>query len=369
MLGSTASDASDAASSARSSPRPRGRGGVELVAVNDPFGDPDVMAHLLKYDSVGGVLPHDVKTTDDGFSVDGQTVQKLENKEPGGDAVGRPRRPGRDRVDRPLHRTREGRGAPRRRRQEGHHLGPLRRRRQHDRPRRERRLLRPVDAPRHLERVVHDELPRSDGARAARRVRHRARARCSPSTRTRAIRRWWTSRRRRARASPTCAACAPRRSTSSRTRTGAAKAIGKVIPELDGKLDGMALRVPVPTGSITDLTAIVSKETTKDDVNAAFRDAAGSVALPGDPRVHREAARVAATSSHNPHSSIFSAPDTMVNGNLVKVLELVRQRVGLLEPARRPVPVPREGAVSSPCSSRRSTTSTSPASASSSVRT
>jgi glyceraldehyde 3-phosphate dehydrogenase len=57
-------------------------GDVEVVAVNDPFGDPEVMAHLLKYDSVSGVLPHDVKLSDEGFSVDGQSIKKLENKEP-----------------------------------------------------------------------------------------------------------------------------------------------------------------------------------------------------------------------------------------------------------------------------------------------
>src|SRR5438477_12588971 len=60
----------------------QGEGDIELVAVNDPFGDAEVMAHLLKYDSVGGVLPHDVKATSDGFSVDGQSIQKLENREP-----------------------------------------------------------------------------------------------------------------------------------------------------------------------------------------------------------------------------------------------------------------------------------------------
>src|SRR5437899_9418113 len=60
----------------------QGEGDVELVAVNDPFGDTAVMAHLLKYDSVGGVLAQDVKVSDDGFSIDGQSVQKLANTEP-----------------------------------------------------------------------------------------------------------------------------------------------------------------------------------------------------------------------------------------------------------------------------------------------
>src|SRR3954463_12719940 len=56
--------------------------GVELVAVNDPFGDSHTMAFLLKHDSVGGVLPNEVKETDSGFSVDGKDIKKLEEKDP-----------------------------------------------------------------------------------------------------------------------------------------------------------------------------------------------------------------------------------------------------------------------------------------------
>src|SRR5688500_13353740 len=81
----------------------------------------------------------------------------------------------------------------------------------------------------------------------------------------------------------------------------------------------MALRVPVPDGSITDLTAVVSKSATKDDVNAAFRDAAGSS------RYQRSLEYIERplVSQHyvgDQHASVFSAPDTMVKGNLVKVL-------------------------------------------------
>ena len=65
------------------------------------------------------------------------------------------------------------------------------------------------------------------------------------------------------------------------TSTGAAKAIGLVLPELNGKLDGYAMRVPVPTGSVTDLTATVSKSATVEDINAAFRAAAGDGRLKG----------------------------------------------------------------------------------------
>src|SRR5436305_15296480 len=61
----------------------RGAGaGVELVAVNDPFGDSETMAFLLKHDSVGGMLPNEVKVTDGGFSVDGNEVRKLESRDP-----------------------------------------------------------------------------------------------------------------------------------------------------------------------------------------------------------------------------------------------------------------------------------------------
>src|SRR5205823_12515555 len=56
--------------------------GVELVAVNDPFGDSDTMAFLLKHDSVGGILPNEVKVSNGGFSVDGREVKKLEERDP-----------------------------------------------------------------------------------------------------------------------------------------------------------------------------------------------------------------------------------------------------------------------------------------------
>ncbi len=101
--------------------------------------------------------------------------------------------------------------------------------------------------------------------------------------------------------------------------TGAAKAIGKVIPELDGKLDGMALRVPVPDGSITDLTAVVSKDASKDDINAAFRDAAGSSRYQ---RIleYTDKPLVSQDIVGNSHSCVFSALETMTNGNIVKIL-------------------------------------------------
>lgn len=102
------------------------------------------------------------------------------------------------------------------------------------------------------------------------------------------------------------------------TTTGAAKAVGKVIPELKGKLDGLAVRVPTPTGSLVDFVAILKKEVTKEEINAAMKKAAegpmkGILEYTEDPIVSVDII-------HNSHSSIFDAQSTMVNGNMVKVL-------------------------------------------------
>ena len=117
------------------------------------------------------------------------------------------------------------------------------------------------------------------------------------------------------------------------TSTGAAKAIGLVIPEMKGKLDGISMRVPVSDGSATDLVAVLDREITRDEVNEAFAAAADS--MPGI--LSTSTIRSSPpTSSATPHSSIFDSGLTMVNGNLVKVVVLVRQRVGLLLPGGRP---------------------------------
>lgn len=101
------------------------------------------------------------------------------------------------------------------------------------------------------------------------------------------------------------------------TSTGAAKALGLVIPELVGKLDGYALRVPVPTGSITDLTVELTKPATVEEINAAYKAAAegdlqGILKYTEDPIVSSDIVT-------DPHSSIFDAGLTKVIGNQVKV--------------------------------------------------
>ena len=101
--------------------------------------------------------------------------------------------------------------------------------------------------------------------------------------------------------------------------TGAAKAIGLVLPELKGKLDGYALRVPVPTGSITDLTLVSNKEVTIDEIKAAYKAAAATGALKGILK-YTEDEIVSADIVTDPHSSIFDAGLVkVIDGNLVKI--------------------------------------------------
>lgn len=102
------------------------------------------------------------------------------------------------------------------------------------------------------------------------------------------------------------------------TSTGAAVAVGLVLPELNGKLDGFAARVPVADGSLTDLTAVVSREVTAEEINAAMKAAAegplkGILQYSTDPLVSADIVG-------NPHSCIFDSGLTKANGTLVKIV-------------------------------------------------
>ena len=128
------------------------------------------------------------------------------------------------------------------------------------------------------------------------------------------------------------------------TSTGAAKAIGLVIPELAGRLQGFAVRVPVPTGSLVDLTVEVEHETSAQAVNAAMRERADQGELDGHPRLQRGAARL------DRHRQVAVLVDLRRGAHdrdrrhPGQGRRLVRQRVGLLEPARRARPAgPRSG--------------------------
>jgi glyceraldehyde 3-phosphate dehydrogenase len=102
------------------------------------------------------------------------------------------------------------------------------------------------------------------------------------------------------------------------TTTGAAAAVGLVLPHLDGKLDGMAVRVPVPDGSLTDFTALVSKDVTEEEVQDAFKKAAsgemkGVLEYSDEPLVSTDIIG-------NPHSCIFDSLSTKVDGKMVKIV-------------------------------------------------
>ncbi len=104
------------------------------------------------------------------------------------------------------------------------------------------------------------------------------------------------------------------------TTTGAARAVGKVLPELDGKLDGIAMRVPVPDGSVVDLNVKLEKDVTLDEVNDAVKAAADSGPLQNVLQ-YSTLPVVSTDIIGNPHSSIFDAPFTrVVEGNFVKTL-------------------------------------------------
>ena len=102
------------------------------------------------------------------------------------------------------------------------------------------------------------------------------------------------------------------------TSTGAAKASALVIPELEGKLDGIAVRAPVPNGSVVDLVAILEKEASEDDINDAVKEAAngrmkGVLEYTEDPIVSIDIVG-------NPASSIFDGLSTMTSGKMIKIL-------------------------------------------------
>ena len=283
---------------------------IEIVAFND-LGDVATMAHLLKYDSILGRLPYDVSVSDEGIVVDGKTIKALAERDPG-------KLPWKDLgVDVVVESTGFFTNA--------------------------------ADARKHVDeggaKKVIISAPAKDpdvtvvlgvNEKAYDPAKHRIISNASCTTNCLAttakvlddrfgIKRGFASTvhsytndqpvhdfphkdLRRARAA--ALSIIP-------TTTGAAKAIGLVLPELNGKLDGYSLRVPVPTGSITDLTADLGKEVTVDEVNAAYR-AAAEGSLKGILRYSDEPI-VSSDIVTDPASCVYDAPITKVIGNQVKV--------------------------------------------------
>jgi glyceraldehyde 3-phosphate dehydrogenase len=297
----------------------RGSGaGVELVAVNDPFGDSETMAFLLKHDSVAGVLPNEVKVTDGGFSVDGKEVRKLEEKDPAAIPWG----------DNGVDVVIESTGIFTAREKAAGHLAGGARKVIISAPSGDADVTicmgvndSAYDPANHqvvsnascttnclapLAKVLDDRFGIDSGFIT---TVHAYTSDQSLQDLAQVSRSGKPDLRRMRAAALSIIP----------SSTGAAKAIGVVLPNLKGRLDGMALRVPVPTGSITDLVATVRNDATKDDVNQAFAEAAGDASYKGVVQYSDEPL-VSADIVGNPASMIYSAVDTMVNGKFVKVL-------------------------------------------------
>jgi glyceraldehyde 3-phosphate dehydrogenase len=292
--------------------------GVELVAVNDPFGDSETMAFLLKHDSVGGLLKNEVKVTDSGFSVDGNEVRKLESKDPaeipwgehGVDVV----------IESTGIFTARDKAA-------GHLTGGA------------KRVIISApsgDADAMICMGVNDEI--FDPAQHTVISNASCTTNClAPMAKVLNDRfgieqglittvHAYTSDQQLQDMATVSRSGKPdlRRMRAAAlsiipSSTGAARAIGTVLPALKGRLDGTSLRVPVPTGSITDLVATVGSDVTKDEINAAFAEAAGAASYRGVLQ-YTEEPLVSADIVANPASCIFSAPDTMASGRMVKIL-------------------------------------------------
>ncbi len=292
--------------------------GVELVAVNDPFGDNDTMAFLLKHDSVSGVLPNEVKVNDSGFSVDGREVRKLEVKDPTEIPW----------ADNGIDVVIESTGLFTGRDAAAQHLQGGAKRVVISAPSgdADATICMGVnddvyDAAKHtvisnascttnclapMAKVLHDRFTIEQGYITTVHAYTSDQALQDIAQ---------TSRKGKADVRRMRAAALSIIPSS----TGAARAIGVVLPELKGKLDGIAMRVPTPVGSITDLVAVLSGAPSADEVNAAFAEAANDASYRGVLE-YSEEPLVSADIVGNPASCIFSAHDSLINGHMVKVL-------------------------------------------------
>jgi glyceraldehyde 3-phosphate dehydrogenase (phosphorylating) len=295
-----------------------GDAGVELVAVNDPFGDSHTMAFLLQHDSVGGILPNEVKETDGGFSIDGREVKKLEERDPAAipwSANG---------VDVVIEST----GLFTAREKAAGHLEGGAKRVVISAP--------SGDADAMICMGVNDETFDPEAHTVI------SNASCTtnclaPMAKTlndafgieqgliTTVHAYTTDQQLQDQATATRSGKPDLRRMRAAalsiipSSTGAARAIGVVLPDLKGKLDGTSLRVPTPVGSITDLVANLGREVSIEDINAAFAEAAAAPSTRGVLEYSDEPL-VSADIVGNPSSCIYSALDTMASGRFVKVL-------------------------------------------------
>ena len=285
---------------------------LELVAVND-LGDAETMAHLLKYDSVHGPLGKEVKVSNGGFTVDGADLKLLSERDPGNLPW----------ADLGVEVVIESTGF----------------------------FTKRADAAKHIEqggakKVIISAPAKEEDVTIVMGVNHEdydaanhhiiSNASCTTNCvvpLSKVLQDNWGIEKG---FMTTCHAYTNdqntldlarddlRRSRAAAiniipTTTGAAKAAALSMPELKGKLDGLALRVPVPDGSITDIVAIVGSEVTKEDVNNAYKEAAQSAGMKGILQ-YTEDPIVSSDIVGNSHSCIIDGLSTMANGNMVKVL-------------------------------------------------
>jgi len=250
----------------------RGVSGVELVAVNDPMGDSHTLAFLLKHDSVGGTLANDIRGTDEGISIDGRDIRKLEVMDPGEIPWS-----GAD-VDVVIEST----GLFTAREKAAAHLGGSVGRVVISAP--------SGDADATICMGVNDAV--YDASQQTVISNASCTTNClAPMAKVlndafgleqglmTTVHAYTSDQALQDLAKPTRSGKPDLRRMRAAalsiipSSTGAAKAIGLVLPELAGKLNGTSLRVPTPTGSITDLSANLSREVSVADVNAAFEAA------------------------------------------------------------------------------------------------
>jgi glyceraldehyde 3-phosphate dehydrogenase len=284
---------------------------LDLVAIND-LGDAATMAHLLKYDSVFGRLDKEVKVNDTGFSIEGQDIRLVSERDPANLPWG----------DLGVDIVIESTGFFTKRADASKHIDGG-----------AKKVI--ISAPAKDEDVTivmgvnHDDYDSS---------KHSIISNASCTTNcvvplAKVLQDKWGIERG---FMTTCHAYTNDQNTLDLARddlrraraaainiipttTGAAKAAALSMPELKGRLDGLALRVPVPDGSITDIVAVVGSETTKDEVNDAYREAAQSAGMKGILK-YTEDPIVSSDVVGDSHSCIVDGLSTMVNGNMVKVL-------------------------------------------------
>ncbi|MGH2694734.1 MAG: type I glyceraldehyde-3-phosphate dehydrogenase [Actinomycetota bacterium] len=284
---------------------------LEVAAVND-LGDAETMAHLLKYDSVLGRFDKEVKVTDSGFSVQGQDIKLLSERDPGNLPWG----------DLGVDVVIESTGFFTKRADAAKHIDGGAKKVIISAPAKEEDITIVMgvnddayDAGKHdvisnascttncvvpLAKILQDNWGIERGFMTT----------CHAYTNDQRTLDFPHEDLRRARAAAI---------NIIPTSTGAAKATSLALPELKGRLDGISLRVPVADGSITDLVAYLDSEATVEDVNNAYREASQSTRMKSILE-YTEDPIVSTDIIGNPHSCVLDALSTMANGRLVKVL-------------------------------------------------